>query len=258
MAVAAEPDLPDAFSHPRTPLIGRAAERAAARAFLLDEAVPLLTFTGPGGVCKTRLALAVAADVADAFADGVVWVDLAPLGDPRLVPATVATALALPPAAGQIIPDELMRLLRLRQTLLLLDNCEHVLGETAALVATLLARCPALQVLATSRAPVPVRGEQLLPVEPLSLPAVDASLATIAEAAAVRLFAVRARAVRPSFQVETANAATVALLCRQLDGLPLAIELAAAHSAVLSPAPPEDKGCHFTEDSPRWASWSVR
>ena len=127
-------------------------------------------------------------------------------------------------------------MLRPRQILLLLDNCEHVLAATADLVAALLAACPAVQVLATSRAPVQVRGEQVLPVDPLPLPAVDAPVDTIVQSEAVRLFAARARAVRPAFQVETANAATVALLCRHLDGLPLAIELAAAHSAVLSPA----------------------
>jgi non-specific serine/threonine protein kinase len=213
MAIAA-PLPPGSAPVPRTRLIGREKELAAARAFLLEEAVPLLTLTGLGGMGKTRLALAIAHDVADRFTDGVVWVDLASLSDPALVPATVAMGLAAPLAADQPIARELVRLLRPRQTLLLLDNCEHVLDETAALVATLLAGCPALQILATSRAPLHVRGEHRFPVEPLSLPDVDAPLATIAESAAVRLFSARARAVRPSFQVEPANAATVALLCR--------------------------------------------
>jgi non-specific serine/threonine protein kinase len=207
-----------------------------ARTFLLDDAVPLLTLSGPGGVGKTRLALAIAQDLVDHFRDGVVWVDLAPLTDPALVPYTVAAALALPLAADQPVAQELRRLLRPRQTLLLLDNCEHVVPETADLVSDLLVSCPALQVLATSRAPLQVRAEQLLPVDPLALPGIDAPLETIVAAEAVRLFAARARAVRPAFQIDPANAATVARLCRHLDGLPLAIELAAARSALLSPA----------------------
>jgi predicted ATPase/DNA-binding CsgD family transcriptional regulator len=228
--------LPAAFPISRTRLIGRETEREVARSLLLLEAVPLLTLTGPGGVGKTRLALAIAQDVAAHFADGVVWVDLAPLTEPTLVPPTVATALALVLATDQPVARELVRVLRPRQTLLLLDNCEHVLDETADLVVALLAGCPALQVLATSRAPLQVPGEQLFPIEPLPLPEVDAASETIAASAAVRLFAARARAVRPTFRVEPTNATTVALLCRHLDGLPLAIELAAAHSAALSPA----------------------
>src|SRR4051794_21237166 len=235
MAVAPS-SLSPAFPIPRTRLIGRETERATVRAFLLEDAVPLLTLLGPGGVGKTRLALAIAQDVAAQFADGVVWVDLAPLADAAPVPATVAAALAITPAPEQPIIAELARQLHPRQTLLLLDNCEHVLAATADLVAGLLAACPAVQVLATSRTPLQIRGEQILPVDPLPLPDVDASLEGIVQSEAVRLFAARARAVRPAFQVETANAATVALLCRHLDGLPLALELAAAHSAVLSPA----------------------
>ncbi|HEU0116585.1 MAG TPA: AAA family ATPase, partial [Thermomicrobiales bacterium] len=166
------PSSPASFPIPRTRLIGREAEIATARSFLLDEAVPLLTLTGPGGVGKTRLALAIAQAVASHFADGVVWVDLAPLRDPTGVPATVAAALGLSLVGERPETDQLVARLRAQQSLLLLDNCEHVLDETAALVATLLAGCPALQVLATSRAPLHVRGEQVLPVEPLSLPAV--------------------------------------------------------------------------------------
>src|SRR5215213_5046452 len=151
---------------PRTRLIGREDERSTARSLLLDEAVPLLTFVGPGGVGKTRLALAIAQDVTAAFADGVVWVDLAPVMDPALVPATLAVALAFVPASDRPVAKELARHLRPQQTLLLLDNCEHLAPAVADLVAVLLAACPAVQILATSRAALKLRDEHQLPVDP--------------------------------------------------------------------------------------------
>jgi predicted ATPase/DNA-binding CsgD family transcriptional regulator len=231
-AAARSPSVPISRTH----IIGRQDEISAARTRLLAEAVPLLTLTGPGGVGKTRLALAIATEVAAQFADGVLWVDLAPLADPELVPATVANALDATAAPDQPVVSELVRILRPRQTLLLLDNCEHLLVATADLVATLLAKCPALQILATSRAPLQVRGEQELPIEPLPLPvAGEASLDALTANEAMRLFGERARAVRPTFQLEANNAVTVAALCRRLDGLPLAIELAASWIRLLSP-----------------------
>lgn len=221
---------------PRTRLVGRDTERASARRLLLHDAVPLLTLTGPGGVGKTHLALAVAADVAEQFAADTVWVDLAPLSDPALVPMTVASALGIVPEPNRSVPEELARHLRPRQIMLLLDNCEHVLAGVAELVARLLAASPALQILAASRAPLHVRGEHVLPVEPLPLPASTASSwEALAHNDAVRLFAERARAVRPSFSLTAANADTIVLICRALDGLPLAIELAAARITILSP-----------------------
>jgi predicted ATPase/DNA-binding CsgD family transcriptional regulator len=222
---------------PRTRLVGREVERATARGYLLDEAVPLLTLTGPGGVGKTRLALAIASGVAGHFADGVVWLDLAPLADPGLVEETMAATLDLTLASDRSAMDELIRHLRPRQTLLLVDNCEHVLAATAELVSALLAGCPALQVLATSRAPLRLQGEQRLPVPPLALahPGAD-HLEAVAAAPAVELFVHRAHGADPHFALTDANAGAVAELCQQLDGLPLALELAAARANVLSPA----------------------
>jgi predicted ATPase/DNA-binding CsgD family transcriptional regulator len=222
---------------PRTRLIGREAEIAAARAFLLDEAVPLLTLTGPGGVGKTRLSLAIASDVANRFADGIIWVDLAPLTDPELVVVAVASALDLTLATDLPVADGLIRHLRPRQSLLLLDNCEQVLAATSDLVAALLAGCPALQVLATSRAPLHVRGEQVLTVPPLPVPETRVTrLKEVQSSPAVCLFVQRARAVDAQFSLDDRNAGAVAQVCQRLDGLPLAIELAAARSAALSPA----------------------
>src|SRR5687767_1100602 len=134
---------------PRTRLIGREVEQAAAHTLLLEEAVPLLTLTGPGGVGKTRLALAVPKDVANQFADGAVWVGLAPLAEPALVPMAVARACELSLPASGSVEESLIRSLRSHQTLLLIDNCEHLLSAVGDLVAPLLASCAGLQVLAT-------------------------------------------------------------------------------------------------------------
>jgi non-specific serine/threonine protein kinase len=221
---------------PRTRFIGREVERGAARAYLLDEAVPLLTLVGPGGVGKTRLALAIAEDVAARFADGVVFVDLASLADPTLVPASVARAVGIVPLPDQPLAEELARSLRPRQLLIVLDNCEHVLPAVTDLAALLLAACPALQFLATSRAALGIRGEQQLPVDPLPLPALGAaaSLETILESEAVALFLERARAIDSTVRLTETNAAAIVAICRQLDGLPLALELAAARMKTLS------------------------
>ena len=183
---------------PRTRLIGRDNNRAAARALLLEEAIPLLTISGPGGVGKTRLALEIANQVGGEFADGVAWLDLAPLRDPALAPATAAAAWGLILAADQPVGEQLERHMRARQQLLLIDNCEHVLSAVSALLASLLAACPAVQVLATSRAPLRIRGGQVFPLAPLALPpAGKPSTAVIAQSEAVRLFVERACASIP-------------------------------------------------------------
>jgi predicted ATPase len=195
-----------------------------------------LTLTGPGGVGKTRLALAIADDAAPSFADGVAFVDLAPLRDPALVLPAVAQRLGVREGGGLALADAVATFLKPRRVLLLLDNVEHLLAAAPG-VATLLAACPALQVLATSRAPLRLLGEQLLPVPPLALPdpAAPPALADLAVTEAVTLFVQRARAVAPGFALSEANAAAVAEVCARLDGLPLALELAAARLRLLSP-----------------------
>jgi non-specific serine/threonine protein kinase len=219
---------------PRTRLIGRDGEIAAARAFLLDEAVPLLTLTGPGGVGKTRLALAIAQVVASHFTDGVVFVDLAPLRDPTLVLSAIAAALDLRAADDRPPFDVLMKALRTRHLLLILDNCEHLLAA-APDIAALLASCPQLQVVATSRAPLRIQVEQELAVAPLAIPPESAPPDELVTSEAVALFLHRARAVHHTFVPDASELQTIAEICRQLDGLPLAIELAAARSKALPP-----------------------
>ncbi|HEU4758573.1 MAG TPA: tetratricopeptide repeat protein [Dehalococcoidia bacterium] len=217
-----------------TSFIGREGEMMEAKRLL--SASRLLTLTGSGGAGKTRLALQVAADLLDEYADGVWLVELAALADPALVPQAVASALRLREAPGQIIADTLSEHLSDKSLLLVLDNCEHLVDGCAPLVEALLRACPALRVLATSRESLGVAGETVWRVPSLSLPEAEAVAAweKVAESGAVRLFVDRARLGRPSFALTRQNAPAVTLLCRRLDGMPLAIELAAARLKVLS------------------------
>ena len=178
----------------------------------------------------------MAAELSEVFSDGVFFVNLAPLSDPELVVPTIAQALGLKEAAGQPLLDLVSAWLREKELLLLLDNFEQVV-EAAVEVSTLLARCPQLHVLVTSRAALHVRGEQEFAVPPLAIPDPNhlPNLVALSQYEAVALFIVRAQAVKPDFQVTNANAPAVAEICVRLDGLPLAIELAAARSKMLPP-----------------------
>jgi predicted ATPase/class 3 adenylate cyclase/DNA-binding CsgD family transcriptional regulator len=204
-----------------TSFVGREAEMNDVRQILADHR--LVTLTGAGGVGKTRLAVQVAVGIAGGFADGVWYVDLAPIIDPDLVPVAVIRALGLPDQPGRSTIDMLVRFVGDRRMLLVLDNCEHLLHATAELVVALLAGGPAVTLVATSREPIGVAGEVSWRVPSLSL-----------ADEAIELFADRARQVRPDFRLTDENAAIAAEICRRLDGVPLAIELAAARVRVLS------------------------
>ena len=229
------PDLVNEFPPLRTPkavaasnlpvqltsFVGREAELTQLRELLAENR--LVTLTGAGGAGKTRLAVQVAAQLADQFSDGAWYVDLAPITDPELVSVTVARALGLPDQPGRSTMDSVLRFVRDRQMLVVLDNCEHLLDASAELVVAVLSGAARLTLLATSREAIGLAGEVSWRVPSLSL-ADDA----------IELFTDRARHARPGFAVSNDNAAAVTEICRRLDGLPLAIELAAARVRALS------------------------
>ena len=225
---------------PLTSLIGREADVAAVSALIIDRGVRLVTLTGPGGVGKTRLALRVSEALAAAFPDGVVFVPLAAIAGPDLVLPSIVRALGLREDATRSAADTIADAVRQRRLLLVLDNVEQV-RASAAQLAALLEACPDLVMLITSRALLHVAGEQRYSVSPLALPEsvpTDAGLSIaphVAAASAVQLFVARARAIDPAFILDEGNAAAIAAICCRLDGLPLAIELAAPRILLLSP-----------------------
>jgi predicted ATPase/DNA-binding CsgD family transcriptional regulator len=235
---------PAGGQHPRdglptglTSFVGREREISELRG-LLAGGTTLLTLTGPGGSGKTRLALAVSAEVVESFEDGAWWVELAPLSDPELVAQAVVSALGIPEIPGRTSTDAIADDLSDLEILLVLDNCEHLVGACAELTGALLHACPGLAILATSREPLGVEGEMRWPVSPLPSPDPH-NLPNIEEFAnieSVRLFAERARYRQPDFALDEGNAHSVAEICRRLDGLPLAVELAAARIGTLSAA----------------------
>jgi predicted ATPase/DNA-binding SARP family transcriptional activator len=216
-----------------TPLVGRQRE--------LQDVVDslsrsrLLTLTGPGGTGKTRLALAAAGAVSMSYPEGVCWVELAPLDDPGIVAQVVARRVGVPDCPGQDAAAAIAEHVGDRSMLIVLDNCEHLVSAVADLADQLVGACQAMSILATSREVLGVDGERSWPVPPLSLPEAGApTSAALAESDAVRFFEYRAQLVLPSFRLADDNAAAVVQVCRRLDGLPLAIELAAAQVRMLS------------------------
>jgi non-specific serine/threonine protein kinase len=219
-------------------MLGRELELALAEALLRRADVGLLTLTGPGGSGKTRLALAVAARQQGYFADGVAWVPLGLVAAADQVLSAVARAIGVREIAGEELRSTLTRVLSHRQQLLVLDNFEHVLAA-APLISELLLSCPGLKALATSRAPLRVSDEHQLDVPPLALPPDSAQVTAVTDLGkipSIQLWCQRVGAVDPSWTLTADNAATVVEICRRLDGLPLAIELAAARMRILPPA----------------------
>ena len=229
-ATSAQATLPSYL----TPLVGRDQEIAVAMGLLNRPGVRLLTLTGPGGIGKTRLAVELAREARKSFPEGVFFVDLSPLSEAAQVPMAIALMVGARETSRHNALESAVAALRDRNVLLVLDNCEHLLDAAGSLV-ELLAACPSLTMIATSRARLRVRGEQEYRVPPLDLPRSGAREVTeLGDSAAIALFVERTRSVQPDFALTPDNADWVRRICERLDGLPLAIELATARFAVLS------------------------
>ncbi|HEX3243958.1 MAG TPA: adenylate/guanylate cyclase domain-containing protein, partial [Chloroflexota bacterium] len=220
----------------RTRFIGREDELERLRELLLRDGVALVTLTGPGGTGKSRLALEVSGQLADEFEHGVCFVPLAAVDDAELVPTAIATALGIPESAAARALDGVIGFLATKQLLLVIDNFEQVLGA-AFVLGELLSAAPSVKLLITSRASLRVSGEHEFPVAPLNVPLdSEVTLESVTMSPAIALFVDRATSARPGFVVDASNVEAIAEICRRLDGLPLAIELAAARVKLLSPA----------------------
>jgi predicted ATPase/class 3 adenylate cyclase len=217
-----------------TSLVDRQVDREAIADALL--ASRLVTITGVGGVGKSRLAIQVALDVCARFPDGAWVCDLAAAHDTESVAQIVAATVGVVARPTSTTIESIIDALRMQELVLVLDNCEHVLEAAGRLAADLLRECPEVRILATSREALGIAGEQVWPLAALELPSADAPLEQLAQSASVQLFAERARAVQPGFVVDSSNASAVAEICRRLDGIPLALELAAARVTVMTPA----------------------
>lgn len=246
------PDLPDKFPPLRsldvlpnnlplqlTSFVGRTSEIAEIEKLRLENR--LITLTGAGGCGKTRLALQIGAEVIDDHPDGVWWIDLAPITDPELVAASISRVLAVSEVKSEPIVETLVNYIRGRRLFLVLDNCEHLVEVCAELASRLTRSCPELWILATSREPLGVEGEISFRVPSLAFPRTDPnSVEDLVRYDSVSLFVDRAKRVRLNFEVTTETAGAVARICRRVDGIPLAIELAAARTRMLSPSQIEE------------------
>ena len=228
-----EHNLPD----PPTSIVGRERDLESIRHVLAGDDARLLTLTGPGGVGKTRLAVEVATRAVDRFQDGAWLVELAPIHDAGLVLSAIATTLSVQESSQQSLLDDLIGVLRERQALLVLDNIEQV-RDAGPQIAELIRWCPHLRILATGRTSLDVRAERQYPVQPLGVtePETPIAAGATSPSPAVALFTERARAANPHFTLTDDNAPVIAEICRRVDGLPLAIELAATQIQVLEPA----------------------
>jgi predicted ATPase len=253
---AVQPDSPTNLPHHLTPFVGRRQEVAEIRGLLTGRR--LITLTGPGGSGKTCLAVEVAAGLATEFPNGRWLVQLAELTEPALIPQAVAAALGIRETPGQTALETIVHFLNGRRALLLLDNCEHLLDACAHLTAHLLQNCPDLRLLATSREALGLPGEIVRPMLPLELPSPRAqpNLDALSQVEAVALFLDRATALAPDFALNEQNATAISQICRSLDGMPLALELAAARVPALSVsqiAERLDNSLHLLAVGPRLA-----
>ena len=227
-------NLPNNLSAQTTEFIGREAEINEIVNLLSKQSTRLLTLTGPGGTGKTRLSQEAAAEMLEDFPDGVFFIPLAPISDPELVPTTIARTIGVREGGGLPPQENLKAFLNNKHLLLVLDNFEQVMGATVG-VTELLGAAPGLKLVVTSRIPLQVRGEQEYPVLPLDVPGTGVTFEEIESIECVQMFVTLARASNPRFEFNHENAPVIAEICRRLDGLPLAIEIAAARTRMLQP-----------------------